>query len=228
MNYREGKKIFRKCHQKSFSPQHIVEVGVYLPETSNIIDFIKQGIRTTLVEPDPNTVEKIQSFFKDFNNITLHPVAVFDHQGTLTLVKREASTFASELSASPALINDKYTVQNEDKFDVPCVTFDQIDDGSIDLLSVDIEGSEWYVIKFMKSRPKVLSIETHGKLYVNPFLKEILNWIKEENYQIWYKDRSDTIFVKNGTFKISPEEKIALVWKSFLINFRRFRKKMGL
>jgi hypothetical protein len=43
------------------------------------------------------------------------------------------------------------------------------------LLSVDTEGCEWYALKNLKSRPKVISLETHGKYYTNAYIKEILN-----------------------------------------------------
>lgn len=226
MNHQANKVIFRKSNAKGFQPKYVAEVGVYLPETSNIVDYIKNGVKAILVEPDLKTIEKIKQYFGKEANMTLHAVAIYDYNGTLTLVQRNASTFVSDLKASPALVNDKYTLAEEDKFEVPCATFDTIDDGTIDLLSVDIEGSEWYVIKNLKSRPKVLSIETHGKSYVNPFLIEILAWIEKENYQVWYKDKSDTVFVKKGTFPISFSEKLQLIWINFYINFRRFRKKI--
>jgi FkbM family methyltransferase len=228
MNLNIGKKLFRKCNQKNFHPQYVVEVGVYLPETSNIIDYIRQNTRATLVEPDLKTVEKIKTFFRDMPHLTIHPLAVFDYNGSLTLIQRNASTFAQNLSASPALVNDKYIIQDTDKFEVPCVTFDTIDDGSINLLSVDIEGGEWYVIKHLKSRPQVISLETHGKIYINPFITEIKDWMKKENYVIWYKDKSDTVFVQKDSFQISFQEKFNLQWMNFRLNFRRIRKKIGL
>ena len=53
-----------------------------------------------------------------------------------------------------------------------------------DVIFIDIEGSEWFVRKNMISRPNVVSIETHGALYVNPFKNEINNWMKAEGYMI--------------------------------------------
>ncbi len=101
------------------------------------------------------------------NNIII-PVVVFDKAGTVELVQREASTFLKYLKSSPAIINDECIIENQDTFKVKAVTFDEIDDGTIDLLSIDIEGGEWFVIKHMKSKPKVISIETHGAMYTNP------------------------------------------------------------
>lgn len=219
------KKIFKKLKSKNIAFHHVCEVGVYLPEVSNIIDFIKSGVRTSLVEADLAIVEKIKQVFKNYN-ITVYPYAVWDHTGTVKFSKAQASSFVTQLSGSPALINDKFVVTEENTFEVACKVFSEIDDGTIDLLSTDIEGSEWYVIKHMVSRPKVISIETHGKIYVNPFIKEILGWMEENNYQIWYKDVSDTVFVKKGVFEVTAMEKLQLRLRDLRINLRRARKKM--
>jgi FkbM family methyltransferase len=202
--------LYKRCLSAGFKPRHVAEVGVYLPETSNILDFIRDNIPTTLVEADPVYVEKIKAYFKDYQQITLHPVAIFEKEGTIALYKRNASTFVGEVAASPALINDQYETSESDKFYVPAKTFDQVDDGTMDLLSIDIEGCEWYVIKNMKSRPTVLSVETHGKYYTNPFLKEILQWAETNGYEPWYKDYSDTVFVLKGSIAVSALDKVNL------------------
>ncbi|TXK50810.1 FkbM family methyltransferase [Pontibacter qinzhouensis] len=217
--------IFNKLKSKNLTFQHVCEVGVYLPEVSNVIDFIRSGVRTSLVEADLGIVEKIKQVFKDYN-ITVYPFAVWDYTGTVNFSKAHASSFVTQLKGSPALINDKFVVTEDNTQEVTCKVFSEIDDGTIDLLSIDIEGSEWYVIKHMVSRPKVISIETHGKKYVNPFIQEILAWMEKNNYQIWYKDVSDTVFVKKGTFEITALEKLQLKLINLRVNLRRARKNL--
>jgi FkbM family methyltransferase len=224
------KQIYSKLKERNITPTHVCEVGVYLPETSNIIDFIKDGIKATLVEADPATVEKIRTYFKGYD-ITLHPYAVWDHNGVIKLSKANASTFVTSLESSPAIENDKYKVKEEDTFEVPCRIFSDLDDGTIDLLSVDIEGSEWYVIKYLKSRPRIISIETHGKYYTNPFIKEITAWIEENNYTPWFKDGSDTVYVRKDVFmpnaadkKLARNAERKIKWKKFK---RIFKKMVG-
>ena len=227
MNNQPLKKIYRKLKSRNISFNHVCEVGVYLPETSNIIDFIKDGIFATLVEADPVTIEKIKDYFKGYN-IQLFPVAVWDYNGTIKLSKAAASTFVTELKSSPAIINDKYKISEENTFEVPCIVFSDIDDGTIDLLSVDIEGCEWYVIKHLKSRPAVISVETHGKYYTNPFISEINDWMIRENYITGYKDVSDTVFVRRDMFLPNRNDKIetrlaewGLGWKKFKRIFKK-------
>jgi len=221
------KKIYSKILSKSLPVNHVCEVGVFLPQMSNVFDFItKSKTKTTLVEPDPKSIKAIKEFFGNYSNVTLYPFAVYDYNGTMELVQREASTFAADLSASPALINDNYKVKDEDKFSVECKTFDRIDDGTIDVLSIDTEGCEWFVIKNLKSKPVVISLETHGKKYVNPYFREINNWMNENGYEPWFMDKSDTIYYKKGSFAMNANERMQLWWMSLYVKFRRFKKNV--
>lgn len=224
MNFDRNKVIYRQVKQKDLSINTVCEVGVYLPETSNIIDFIVDGVKTILVEPNPPAIQAINKYFKNYNNITLHEVAIYDREGKLNLSNAEASTFVSELPASPALVNDKYTTDESKEVEVKCVKFSSIDDGDIDLLSIDTEGSEWYVLEFMKSRPKVISVETHGKFYVNPFIEKINDWVETNGYTIWYKDMSDTVYIRKDIAKLNLGEKLSLSYMNFRIKLRRAKK----
>jgi FkbM family methyltransferase len=227
MNLKINNELYNQCKSKGLTFNHVCEVGVYLPATSNILDFIFDGIKTTLVEPDPKNVKAIREFFKNNDNISVFPYAVFDYNGVIELSQRESSTFVSSLTSSPALVNDSYQKNESDNFEVECKTFDNIDDGTIDLLSVDTEGCDWYVIKNIKSRPNVISIETHGKSYINPFIKEITEWFKNNHYVIWYKDKSDSVYIKENLFTITPEEIRKLRMKTFSLklNMLKYRVK---
>jgi len=220
------KELYKKCSGKKVALRHICEVGVFMPEMSNILDFIvKDGLRTTLVEPDPKSIAAIRVYFRGFANVELLPYAVYDHHGVLELVQRNASTFVSTLPYSPAQINDDYQIRKEDTFTVECRTFDELDDGTIDLLSVDTEGSEWYVVKKLVSRPVVISVETHGNSYLNPYYGEIRCWMAANGYERWWLNKTDTVYYKKGAFSISPSEKLRLALMDAYVKFRRARKK---
>jgi FkbM family methyltransferase len=226
MNYENRKLIYRKLTKKGFMPTHIAEVGVYYPETANLYDFIMDGVRATLVEPDPNSITRIKAYFKDKPNVTLHEVAIYERSGKITLAQLEASTFVSELEYSPAIVNDNVTRNAHDVIEVEAKTFDEVDDGSIDLLSVDIEGSEWFVIQNLVSKPAVISLETHGAMYTNPKLQQLDAWLTANDYIPWYKDRSDTVYVKKGSIAITPLDRLGLVLCQIYLYFRKKRKSM--
>lgn len=225
MNTTANKRIYQALNRKRFTPRHVMEVGVYYPETSNIFDWIEAGVRTTLIEPDPASIARIEKRFRGYKDVTLHRVAIVDRAGTVRLAQRDASTFISTLAASPAMINDGYEVRAEDTFEVTGVTMDTVDDGSVDLLSVDVEGSEWPVIRHLVSRPAVISVETHGAAYINPHWQDIHEWMRREGYVIWYRDKSDTVFVRPAVVRPTWVDRLRLVFMDRYLAARRVRKQ---
>lgn len=189
-------RLHRMTKGLGLEPRHVVEVGVWFPEASNILGFIEEGCRTDLVEPDPKCLERLRERFAGYANVTIHPVAIHEEEGRLALYQRGASTFARGLPSSPSIANDGYTPDDADLFEVEATRFDRIDDGTIDVLSIDTEGCEWYVIETMTSRPSVISIEMGFKAYRNPFATQITEWLERNGYVAWYRDRSDRVYVK--------------------------------
>jgi FkbM family methyltransferase len=186
--------LYLKCKTLNFKPNYVAEVGVFSPQWSNVLGFINDGVRTTLVEPMPDFVKDIKQHFKGHKNVTLYPVAVTEKSGPVTLINHESSTFVKSLSASPALINEKLKPTSADEIVVEGKSFDEIDDGKIDLLSVDTEGSEWFVLMNVTSLPAVISLETHGRAYTNPYLPQITEWMDKKGYTKWYTDKTDTVW----------------------------------
>ncbi len=191
-------------------PLHVCEVGVYVPDTSNVLGFIRDGVRTTLVEADPQIVEQCKASFGAMDHVTIHGVAVSDTAGALRLYRVGASTFAEGLPDSPARANDSYDPNEADSFTVDAVQFSAIDDGTIDVLSIDVEGGEWYVLRHMVSRPLVISIETGVKHYRNPFLQEIGAWMTANGYRPWYRDTSDTIYTRVPDIATSLRDRLSI------------------
>jgi len=226
MNFKSQKKIYRKLSSKSFIPEHVAEVGVYHPETSNIYDYIISGIKTMLVEPDPKSIELIKQHFSGMNNITLHPYAVFDRSGEISLIQRDASTFIGELEVSPAIVNDNYVLDAKDSITVNARKFSELDPGDIDLISIDIEGSEWFVIQDMVSHPSVISVETHGAMYENPYKNEIENWLRENDYILWYKDKSDSVYVDPKIINLNFYDNLMLYAYNLYLRIRKLKKKI--
>ena len=101
-----------------------------------------------------------------------------------------------------------------------------MDDGTIDLLSVDTEGSEWFVIKHMRSRPAIISLEKHGAAYVNHYLGEILSWMREHDYRIWYKDKTDSVFVRRDRIDVTIADMLRLACMNRYIALRRGRRRL--
>ena len=220
-------RLFNKLKSRGYLPKNIYEVGVYKPEESNILGFINDKITTTLVEADPVLANNLKVFFENNKNVNIVEAAAYDFNGTVELCRRASSTFISELKSSPALVNDRYIVNNDDKFSARSIMFSEIDHGNFDLISIDIEGAEWFVMKHMVSRPNIISIETHGKYYTNPYIENIKHWLQQNNYCAWYKDSSDTVFIKKTVFEIPITDKIKIFLTDFAIQTKKIQRIMS-
>lgn len=226
MSHWKPKPLYRRLAAKGFRPLHVAEVGVHRPESSNVYDYALAGVRCTLVEPDPDCVALIRQRFAGHPNVTLHPVAVFDRPGQIELFRRGPSTFVADLAVSPALVNDRYRPTEQDKIIVEAKTFDAIDDGTIDLLSVDVEGSEWFVIKHLTSRPGVISVETHGASYRNPHLHEIEGWMEANGYWRLARTTSDSIYVKRGVVPVTGRDRAEDALVAVYLGYKRLAKRV--
>ncbi|SMM99286.1 hypothetical protein SPONN_408 [uncultured Candidatus Thioglobus sp.] len=188
--------------------QHVVEVGVFKPETANTLDFIKKGTFCTLFEANPDIAKQIFDKFDKQYNIKVHSVALSSFKGTIKLYNAGASSFCETIDHSPAIMHDGKSKDKLSFIEVPSEKFSTFDKGDIDILSIDIEGGEWDVINDMVSRPKVICIETQSRDYINPNIEKITQWLEVNDYQIWFVDDTDTIFVKNGLVKYNLMLKI--------------------
>lgn len=216
--------LYKRLKGKGYSPNCVAEVDVYYPETSVIYDYIVEGIDSILVEADPDIAKIIREKFSSYGNVLLYEVAVYDSDSEIELVKSGASSFVSSIYSSPAKINDELRIENSVKSIVKATTFDKLDNGKIDLLSIDIEGCEWFVLKNLKSQPTVISVETHGGIYQNPFYFEIKKWFSKNNYILWYKTKSDSIYVKNGSIIVSIFDRFNLFLTELKILFFKIKK----
>lgn len=181
----------------------VCEIGVYYPETCSSIEFIHLGKKVTLIEADPLCIEKLQDHFRQKQNVTIHSKAIWSERKKLTFYRANASTFAEDITESPAIVNDAYALNETDAFVADAVLFSDIDPGDFDVVLVDVEGAEWDVISFMKSRPQVISIEMRANLYTNPNGIKIKKWLEEQNYRLWFHSDTDSIYLKND-IKVNP------------------------
>tara|TARA_R100000734_G_scaffold18994_1_gene17403 strand:+ start:126 stop:707 length:582 start_codon:yes stop_codon:yes gene_type:complete len=178
--------------------KHVCEVGCFLTETIQTKQFLGTHVKTTLIEPNPLAFKDIESKLSHYENVCLYNLAITDTGGKVKMYNTvdgiDSSAFVDS-EFSPAILNNNYQKNEEDSFIVNSVSFDKIDDGEIDILYVDTEGHEWFIIKNMKSRPKFIILETHGENYVNPYMNNITMWMNKNEYKVIKKDISDTLYI---------------------------------
>ena len=220
--------LVKMLKKKNYLPHHVYEVGVWHPRTSNIKYYIEKDIKTLLIEPDLESIALIEKEWGDKKNLILKTFACTDFEGTIDLHKAGSSSFVSSTNNSPAIVNDSFDIKKNVSTKVDAKKFSSEDPGDINLISIDTEGSEWYVIKHMISRPDIISIETHGGYYINPYIEEIKKWMGKHNYALWFKDNSDSVYVKKDVIKINFIELLSLSLKNIHLFFRRYRKGIKL
>jgi hypothetical protein len=198
-----------------FRPTHAVECGAAHPSTSQLRDYIRDGVKCELFEPNPRLFYCLfhgfdlgdfqaswpltsayphqHEGFGHLKNVRLYNVALGDSTGYAKMYECNASSFIQGVE-SPAKANDHVVEDTVKNYMVRVAPFSAYDDGTIDLLVADTEGSEWFILKYLVSRPSLISLETHGGSYVNPYMKEINAWMEENKYLKITATTSDTIW----------------------------------
>ena len=207
------------CKRYNLIPRTLLEVGASHPRNYRLDYFVKNGFNVILVEANPRlhfclTKGSNNGDFRDvwpnvppppyqhsgldgFKNCQILNIAISDRNETLKLFERDASTFISGLN-SPAKVNDHFQEsESAPYYLVESKTIDKIDNGEIDVLLNDTEGCEYFSLTNFVSRPKIIVLETHGYSYTNPYIKEISQWMKENNYSEIERDFADTLYVRN-------------------------------
>ncbi len=191
-----SEKLEQFIRDNDASLNHFCEVGVYEYNFCRLIKQIEQGKRVSLFECFPRCVKDLREKTKDRTNVKIHDIAIWDSAGDMTMTDVGASAFLNGLDGKTPAHQNHYAHTSFGSFQVKTDTFDKYDDGSIDALFVDIEGAEWYVLKHMKSRPKIIEVETHYAKYQNPHMDKISEWMTQNNYVQLDRTDADTIFVR--------------------------------
>jgi len=189
-----------------FRPRTVCEVGSggcrTVLQVENFLDFAEKLI---FVEPNSASFKRLQEqnfngeLFINIPKFKLYNAAISNRTGqgkyyNWKPTEENASGFIEDV-VSPAMYKDGY-VPNEFLM-VNFMKFSEIDDGEIDILAVDAEGAEFHVINDMKSRPKIIVLETHTNFAKqSPDFNQINSWMIREGYQS-RNDGDDTIYTRN-------------------------------
>ncbi len=182
------KKLWELCPDA----KHAVEVGVWLPAFCHVSKFIDAGVRVQLVEPQPEAALELNKKWGSMHNVTIHNVAVAAKEGLVTML-RPYPIPTAHLEESDAPVKH----HKAKLLTVPAITFDMIDDGTIDVLSSDTEGCDWHVISRMVSRPKVIAVEMHHPHWKNPHANKIVRWMEQQSYRMHCTSTGDDIYVRS-------------------------------
>ena len=178
-------------------PAHVMEIGVGNVAACHMSPWI--GLtRVTLVDANPHCASECIRYWQDA--ITMEHCAIVAHppafQRTVQLVVPEG-TKRSFGAAFVEGVSGPAWQQGRGKgwmgrIEVPAKTMPEIDDGSIELLSLDCEGSEFAVLKSMVSRPKLIYAEMQQpgtvNVHANTILKLLSGWgyVRRKELELQY------------------------------------------
>lgn len=197
----EPERVFAMLRSLGFSIKQAAEIGVFSFETSKLRPLIERGAVCHLYEAIPDYADQIKRDVAGYENTVVFNFAVADFNGVMPMCLAGASTFSKNQSQSPAINHDKYKVDEARTLSVDCKNFCEIDPGNYDFVSIDVEGGEFLILKGMTSRPVALNIETQSRDYVKPYLGSITDWMVENHYKIWFRNDTDTLFVRGDVPK---------------------------
>jgi hypothetical protein len=186
----------------------ICEVGVGPPEWSQFSDILDTACyrKALLIDPDPGFCAALRQRWPDPRVQVCENAVIEGKPRPVEMINCSATTYVKGIKHCPAM-EAGYDHTNKDQYfldhdlnpaDYPNYTtagvpFSCLDDGEIDVLAADCEGSEWFVLQDMRSRPWFIRLETS---YEHPYRQEIANWLAREGYEEIIRDGSDTLWKK--------------------------------
>jgi FkbM family methyltransferase len=163
----------------------IFEIGVGEYWQCRTLQYKNTDVECWLFEPNPISFKEIQRNLSDFNNFKLFNCAIGSENKTTNFFLAKGSSFIEGVT-SPEITHNPNSEKLLEKIQIDVKNIKEFDDGDIDVLLLDVEGSEFDIIKSMVSRPKDIVVEMHsfGVKYKNPFFNEIMEWMNSNNYSI--------------------------------------------
>lgn len=174
---------------------HIVEIGC--AGVSSLHHLITPNSKVQIIEPHPNHVAATRFVYKNMPNVEIHGVAIWKEMGTIRLYDNGLSSFVDGIH-SPAVVNDGFDPEGKSGFIVDARTFDEFDDGTIDMIEIDMEGGEWYAMEKMASRPYFITIEMEYNSYRNPHFDDISEWMITNGYDLFQKHDANHTYKKQS------------------------------
>jgi len=161
---------------------YIIDCGAYIGLSVIYFKFLFPQSKIVAFEPDPNIFHVLSSNLHQFNfkYIQIHNVAVWNKDGK--------ALFFHEGADAGRIINE--TIPNK-TVSVSTVRLRKFIDKHVDLLKIDIEGSEYEVLydckEYLHNIDKIF-IEYHSKKYMPQQLGNILQILKNTGFR-YYIDR---------------------------------------
>lgn len=160
----------------------IFEIGVGNPTICRTANELSN--ECYLFEANPDIYRQLVEVYGSRPNFHIYNVAIADYDGEIEFLCNGDSSFVDGVKSPASRGNEEY-LSSFKKIKIPCQKVCNFENHRpIDIMLLDMEGSEWFVLKHLKGRPKIIVIEMQNEdgTYKNPFFDLILEWMKTNNY----------------------------------------------
>lgn len=195
---KEYANLFEFCKDNQILVKRACEIGVFTLDSSTIRLFLADSeVNCLFFEANPSIFSTIYKDVKfvDFR-AEIFNLAIGDRIGIERFYGENASVYHELVKNPPVVVNNKATY-GKGGFYAYMTKFSEVDPKDIDLLSIDVEGGEFAVLKNILSRPKVINIEMYWKDYKNPHYEDIEEWMKQRGYTLAGIMGADSIYLKD-------------------------------
>lgn len=167
----------------------IFEIGVGEYRQCRTLQYKNTDVECWLFEPNPVAFEEIKQNLSNFNNFKIFNFALGSKNKIVNFfIKKSPHCGSSFVEGvfSPEMAYNPKSEEELQKVEIEMKSIKEFDTGDIDLLLLDVEGSEFDILKSLISRPKDIVVEMYsfGVKYKNPYFDEIMEWMSKNNYSI--------------------------------------------
>ena len=208
-------------------PSVIYEVGVGGVNVSRAARYFgNPDVEVHLFDPITEHMDQFRNYIKRFNikNTHIHECCIGDKDGKVDIY--ECFEHSMILGLEGPNINKKQSPETyfgEKPVKIvskDCFRISEFDKGNIDVILIDIEGGEWFVLKHLVSRPSMIWIELcenyGGGDFTNEHTDKILQWMDINGYQAIQKLDLDVLFVKKQLMNLlSSTDGLVLGYRHF-------------
>lgn len=169
--------------------QIVYEIGVGPLLSCRTLSFIGTNNVCYLFEPNPTSYKILKNYFSRYDNFHVYDVALGNvdrinvQDGMCVFVLEPRGS--SYIEGVYAPLYHTGLGENNPRVQVKFKDVSFYDKGNIDFLYLDTEGSEFYILEKLISRPKgiVVEMESVGVNYRHKHYDDIMDWMKVNGYE---------------------------------------------
>jgi len=171
---------------------NIYEIGVGNPSISRTLGNYTDSLY--LFEANPLIYAELAKAFSNKKNCRIFNLCICGYDGQIEFCSNGDSSYVHGVASPAEMTGSEEYLKSFKKITVDCKTIKSFEAmAPIDILLLDMEGSEYQVLLDMVSRPREITIEmqNHNKTYINPHFDDILSWMEKNEYILKSKNSNE-------------------------------------